>query len=59
MDYGLRETDNRNESDVSAYLEARVEVLRKRVKELEQENVTLTELLFQKWKRVCGEEVSK
>lgn len=37
--------DNRDQGTVNHCLEARVEVLVKRVKELEQENQKLTELL--------------
>ena len=38
--------DNRNLSDVSDYQEARIEALKRRVRELEAENAELTRILF-------------
>jgi phage shock protein A len=50
--------DNRSASDMLAYLEARVDALRERVRELEQENGQLrAELHFERYNNALDEAV--
>jgi len=47
-----RTTDNRNMDDMDNYQEARIEFLKRRVKELEAENAELIRLSLERWQTV-------